>query len=30
MTTAKDHLISMCLKDLDRLKRQKIEAVITI
>jgi hypothetical protein len=30
METAKNALISMCLTDLDRLQRQKIEAVITI
>lgn len=30
MTTAKDKLIGMCLTDLNRLQRQKIEAVITI
>jgi dynein heavy chain len=30
MNKAKDALIQMCLTDLDRLQRQKIEAVITI
>lgn len=30
MNTAKNDLIGMCLTDLDRLQRQKIEAVITI
>jgi hypothetical protein len=30
MNKAKDALIQMCLTDLDRIQRQKIEAVITI
>lgn len=30
MNKAKDTLIQMCLTDLDRLQRQKVEAVITI
>jgi len=30
MNRAKNDLISRCLTDLDRLQRQKIEAVITI
>jgi len=30
MSTAKDTLIGKCLTDLNRLQRQKIEAVITI
>jgi len=30
MDTVKNSLIEMCLTDLDRLQRQKIEAMITI
>jgi len=30
MNRAKNDLISLCLTDLDRLQRQKVEAVITI
>lgn len=30
MSKSKNDLISMCLTDLDRLQRQKVEAIITI